>query len=273
MTLGYIDSKRAVEFICIFYFWTEAILAQSYHSFQDSDYGEFGLVDESNNRPCLYLKFHAKLYNFNLNGTTIGTELADFTSSSVKLHGFCALHNEVRKHAQIQASWNAGERRRVLKFVFREGYLNPSSSRHQAEELRWLLERLVYSEHFKGKSVSFSSSNESNAIRISAPLNQKFVCKDRLNISLHHQKYEDIIVEFLPEIDVQPVNTKQGFGSNIYVCERTRRRTLKESFQSTMTIFSGFILGLSSVGVLAGYSLRRMFMSPKRTEQQLYNSF
>lgn len=49
---------------------------------------------------------------------------------------------------------------------------------------------------------------------ISAPLNQKFICKDRLNITLRNPKYKNIVLEFLPEIDVQPVYTGSGFGSN-----------------------------------------------------------
>uniref|UniRef100_A0A915CL51 Uncharacterized protein n=1 Tax=Ditylenchus dipsaci TaxID=166011 RepID=A0A915CL51_9BILA len=219
------------------------------------------------------MKFHAKLYNFNLNGTDIGTEAADFTSDSVKLHGFCALHNEIKKNAQLQASWKSNERRRTLKFMFKEGYLEATVSTHQAQELRWLLDKVVYSEHFNGRSVSFSSLNHSAAVKISAPLNQKFVCKDKLNISLHNSKYEDIVVEFLPEIDIQPVNTHAGFGSNIYLCERTKRRTLSESFQSTMTIFAGFVLGLSSVSVLAGYSLRRMLKKTDQNPQHFYDSF
>lgn len=61
--------------------------------------------------------------------------------------------------------------------------------------------------------VTFISTfNESTSI--SAPLNQKFVCKDRLNITLKNLKYENIVIEFLPEIDIQPVNTGSGFGSN-----------------------------------------------------------
>lgn len=54
----------------------------------------------------------------------------------------------------------------------------------------------------------------------------------------------------------------------VYVCERTRRRTLSQSFQSHVTIFSGVVLGLSSVGTLAGYSLWRQLLPSRRV---LYN--
>lgn len=50
------------------------IIYEQYSSFQDPVYEEFGLVD-SNNVPCLLLKFRAKIYNFNLNNTDIATEV------------------------------------------------------------------------------------------------------------------------------------------------------------------------------------------------------
>lgn len=100
-----------------------------------------------------------------------------------------------------------------------------------------------------------------------------------MNITLHHPQFKDIIIELLPEIDFQPFNTGTGFGSNgevvkanivyptslVYVCERTRRRTLSESFQSQMTVFSGVVLGLSSIGTLIGYSVHRQ-LNPERRE-------
>ena len=120
--------------------------------------------------------------------------------------------------------------------------------------------------------MHFFSSKNLSAL-ISAPLNQKFVCKDKLNITLRNPKYANIVLEFLPEIDIQPMNTASGFGSNgshilyyiviyliiiiVYICDRTRRRTLRDSFQSRMTIFSGIVLGICSVSVLIGHSMRR----------------
>uniref|UniRef100_A0A914C1Z8 Uncharacterized protein n=1 Tax=Acrobeloides nanus TaxID=290746 RepID=A0A914C1Z8_9BILA len=253
----------------------------TYTSFQDPIYGDFGLRDEQN-AICLYLKFHAKLYNFNLNGTDIASELADLTSPHVNITGRCALSNELRKSSQIQAVWKVHDRRKLLYFKFEENFVKTLS--HQVDELRWQLKKVVYTESFGSKlfssiiqilekflenSIRFESANDTNVM--SAPLRQKFVCKDRLNISLHNPdpEYKDIVLEFLPEVDVQPVNTGYGYGSNVYVCERTRRRTLAESFQSRMTIFSGVVLGTSSVGAMVAYSLRRHFL-PSR--QQFYNS-
>lgn len=51
--------------------------SELYSSFQDPVYEEFGLVD-LDNKPCLLLKFHAKIYNFNLNNTDIFTEVNTF---------------------------------------------------------------------------------------------------------------------------------------------------------------------------------------------------
>lgn len=170
------------------------------------------------------------------------------------------------------------------------------------DELRWQLQRITYMEKYKGlsfsciraigadssdHSVRFETTNKS--LMVSAPLNQKYVCRDRLNITLSSSKYKDLVLEFLPEVDFQPVNIKAGYGSNgrssnirhqayatadsrelailVYLCERTRRRTLAESFQSKMTVFSGVVLGISSVSTLVGYSLRRQFL-PSR--QQFY---
>ncbi|KAI6189885.1 hypothetical protein M3Y97_00056600 [Aphelenchoides bicaudatus] len=235
-----------------------------FEAFQNPSNGEFGLVDEDNS-PCMVLKFHARLYNFNLNSSDIATEMADFTLSDVRLSGFCALHNEVRKQSQVQADWSTKGRRKTLKFEFREAFVRTFGQ--QVDELRWQLHKLTYIERFSGKSITFKTANDTNVV--SAPLRQKFLCKDRLNITLHHAKFENIVVELLPEIDFQPLNSGNSFGSNVYVCERTRRRTLSESFQSQMTVFSGVVLGLSSVGTLIGYSVHRQ-LKPARRE--IYNN-
>ncbi|KAI6213579.1 hypothetical protein M3Y94_00166600 [Aphelenchoides besseyi] len=232
-----------------------------FESFQNPSTNDFGLVNDQN-EPCLVLRFHARLYNFNLNGTDIATELADFTLKDVRLSGYCALHNEVRKHAQLQADWSTGGRRKLLRFEFRESFVRVFGQ--QVDELRWQLHRVTYVERYNGKTIKFQSAN--NSVVVSAPLRQKFICKDRLNVTLYHPKFQNIVVEFLPEIDFQPLNTGTGFG--IYVCERTRRRTLAESFDSRMTVFSGVVLGISSVGTLVGYSLRRQ-LKPSRRE--IYN--
>lgn len=51
---------------------------------------------------------------------------------------------------------------------------------------------------------------------------------------------------------------------SVYTCERTRRQTLRESFQSRVTIFASVLLGISSVSVLAGYSVWRQLVYQKK---------
>lgn len=50
---------------------------------------------------------------------------------------------------------------------------------------------------------------ESNGVFLSAPLTQKYVCKDRMNISLHNQHFKDYILELEPEIEAQPYRADQ----------------------------------------------------------------
>ena len=70
----------------------------------------------------------------------------------------------------------------------------------RVEELRWQLKKMVYEESYDGKfflkiikilsdkSAVFESDN-SSAI-LSAPLNQKYICKDRINVTLHGEDYK-----------------------------------------------------------------------------------
>lgn len=53
---------------------TSKVVKHTYTPFQDPIYGDFGLRDEEK-AVCLYLKFQAKMYNFNLNGTDIASEV------------------------------------------------------------------------------------------------------------------------------------------------------------------------------------------------------
>ncbi|VDM60439.1 unnamed protein product [Angiostrongylus costaricensis] len=110
----------------------------------------------------------------------------------------------------------------------------------------------------KAATVAFESDNSS--IVMSAPLPQKFVCRDRLNITLHKPGFKDVVAEFTPEIDIQPFGPK----SNFYLCERTRKRTLTESFENKATIFSGVILGVASVSAMIGNAVRRHFIPERR---------
>lgn len=51
-------------------------------------------------------------------------------------------------------------------------------------------------------SVKFSSDD----VVMSAPLKQKFICRDKLNITLSNLNYKDYILELQPTIDAQPYN-------------------------------------------------------------------
>ncbi|VDK71865.1 unnamed protein product [Cylicostephanus goldi] len=62
------------------------------------------------------------------------------------------------------------------------------------EELRWQLRNVVYEESYKDETVTFKSDNSS--IIITAPLAQKYVCKDRINITLHSQGYKCVSIPF-----------------------------------------------------------------------------
>uniref|UniRef100_A0A0M3HXJ1 Fn3_like domain-containing protein n=1 Tax=Ascaris lumbricoides TaxID=6252 RepID=A0A0M3HXJ1_ASCLU len=237
------------------------IYAERYLPIQNADTEEFGLA-QKNGITCLLLKFSAKLYNLNLNGTNIVSEIPKISSSNVKINGYCALNDSKKNAAYLQIKWNTEDRKKSLKLYFVTA--NVKTLVKQLEELRWLMSNVTYTESYSGQSVEFSSSD----VVISAPLKQKFVCGDKLNISLHSDRFKDYILELEPEIHAQPYNAAEG-RANIYVCERTRRRTLAESFQNKMTIASGVVLGIASVSMLVGYSVRRQ-LNPSR--QQLYQS-
>uniref|UniRef100_A0A914SBN8 Uncharacterized protein n=1 Tax=Parascaris equorum TaxID=6256 RepID=A0A914SBN8_PAREQ len=189
-------------------------------------------------------------------------QIPKISSPNVKINGYCALNDSKKNAAYLQIKWNTEDRKKSLKLYFVTA--NVKTLVKQLEELRWLMSNVTYIESFSGQSVEFSSSD----VVISAPLKQKFVCGDKLNISLHSDRFKDYILELEPEIHAQPYNAAVD-RANIYVCERTRRRTLAESFQNKMTIASGVVLGIASVSMLAGYSVRRQ-LNPSR--QQLYQS-
>uniref|UniRef100_A0A183CAT8 C2H2-type domain-containing protein n=1 Tax=Globodera pallida TaxID=36090 RepID=A0A183CAT8_GLOPA len=233
------------------HFASAKLLVQHFQK-KDLNRHEFGLDDEGS-RHCLVLRFTANLINLNLK-KQLAVENVDFTSTRVKLIGFCSARNELKKHSQIQASWRVGKQRKALKFAFREKQTKRSTT--HAEELRWLLDKVEFMEKFKGRSVRFSSGQNVSAT-VNAPLNQKFVCRDSINVTLQHPRYKDIVVQLVSvanQIELQPIAASSGLGNNVFVCERTRRRTLRESFRSKMTVFSGILLGIGSVGMIIGYS-------------------
>ncbi|TKR87732.1 hypothetical protein L596_012085 [Steinernema carpocapsae] len=235
---------------------------RTYLSMQDAVSQHFGLTTQDN-EPCLLLKFGASLYNFNINGSNIKQSMADLSASNVKLDGFCADPHHRNKRAQLTGKWIENSREKILGLKFTSETIK--SKIHQVEEVRWVLDTVTYSESYRDSSIEFQNSNLS--VPISAPQKQRFLCKDRVNITLHNDDYKDIVLELEPEIEAQPF----GIVSNIFVCERTRRRTLSESFQNRMTIFSGVVLGISSVSVLTGYSLRRQLMPERFRQYEAFN--
>uniref|UniRef100_A0A915PG41 Uncharacterized protein n=1 Tax=Setaria digitata TaxID=48799 RepID=A0A915PG41_9BILA len=233
-----------------------------YFPLKNIESGEFGLRDQYG-IPCLLLKFSAQLYNFNLNGTNIATEIPELTSSKVKLSGHCANNSTNNNRAQLRASWKKEGRRKQLDMSFGTAYVKDPIN--NLEELRWQLQAVSYSESYFKQSVEFSSDK----VMISAPLKQKFICRDKLNLTLTNKHFKDCILELNPEISAQPYRIVGRYPS-LFICERTRRRTLAESFESRMTIFSGVVLCVTSVSLMVGYTFRRQ---SHPTRRKLYESF
>uniref|UniRef100_A0A8R1XZG8 Uncharacterized protein n=1 Tax=Onchocerca volvulus TaxID=6282 RepID=A0A8R1XZG8_ONCVO len=220
-----------------------------YFPYQDAESGEFGLKDQYD-MPCLLLKFSAQLYNFNLNTTNIVTEIPELTSPKVKLNGHCAGRNTKNSNPQFQASWKKHGRRKQLTMSFGKAYVkNPVN---QLEELRWQLKMISYSESYSRQSIKFSSKE----VIISAPLKQKFICRDKLNLTLTNKHFKDYIFEMNPEINAQPYYVV-GKHSTLFICGSTRRRTLAKSFENRMTILSGIVLCITSISMMVGYTFRR----------------
>uniref|UniRef100_A0AC35TJV1 L-type lectin-like domain-containing protein n=1 Tax=Rhabditophanes sp. KR3021 TaxID=114890 RepID=A0AC35TJV1_9BILA len=232
-----------------------------FESFQDPLNNEFGLLPVNTSDVCLSLKFKLQLINFNLNDTDVHVEVPSFSSSTIKLTGFCAKKNEHQKASELKANWKQNDRKKSLHFMF----VSDTTDARSGDELRWRLKNVIYTEKHHDNSITFESRN--NSFMISSPLRSRYICKDRLNVTLKHESYKDIIVQLLPETEMLPFYGEKGYGSNIYVCERTRKKTLSEAFQSKMTIMSGIVLAVSSVAVIIGHSLRRTFFVPAAKQQ------
>lgn len=229
------------------------VAAANYTSFVDYETTEVGLRD-SKGEVCLGVTFAITIINLNINGTD---NRIPFDLTSTTISGYCA--KKLKGDALLTATATHDNRKKRMKFYF--GTKNVLVKKY--EELRWQLRKVVYSETYGDETVSFESDNSS--IIMSAPLPQKYVCKDRLNITLHNAGFRDVVAEFAPEIDVQPYGPK----SNFYLCERTRKRTLAESFENKATVFSGVVLGLTSVSAIIGHAVRRHFI-PER--KQMYEN-
>ncbi|KAL6743425.1 hypothetical protein Aduo_016467 [Ancylostoma duodenale] len=203
---------------------------------------------------CLSVTFAVTIINLNINSTH---NRLPFDLTSTKISGYCA--RKAKGDALLTATAEREDRKKVMKFYF----ATKTVLVKKYEELRWQLRKVVYSETYGDDTVTFESDNSS--IIITAPLPQKYVCKDRINITMHSQGFSDVIAEFSPDIDVQPYGPK----SNFYLCERTRKRTLAESFEHKATVFSGVVLGLTSVSAMIGHAIRRHFI-PER--KQMYEN-
>ncbi|KAE9419409.1 hypothetical protein Angca_000928 [Angiostrongylus cantonensis] len=226
-------------------FGTEA----KFTSFVNRDTNEVGLYN-GEGKVCLVAVFTITIVNFNINGTN---NRIPFDLTSTTISGYCA--RNTKGDALLTATTGKHDsRQKKMKFYFSTGNVLVK----KYEELRWQLQKVVYSETFNADTVSFESDNSS--IVMSAPLPQKFVCRDRLNITLHNPGFKDVVAEFTPEIDIQPFGPK----SNFYLCERTRKRTLAESFENKATILSGVVLGVASVSAIIGNAVRRHFIPERR---------
>ncbi|EFO25222.1 UNC-46 protein [Loa loa] len=232
-----------------------------YFPLKNNESGEFGLEDQYG-VPCLLLKFSAQLYNFNINGTRIATKVPELTSPKVKLSGYCAGSNGNSSKAEFKANWKKGRRRKQLTLYF--GVAHVKDPVNQLEVLRWQLKMVSYSESYSRHSVEFSSEE----VMMSAPLKQKFICHDKLNLTLTNKHFKDYILELNPEISAQPYYVI-GKHPNLFICGSTRRRTLAKSFESRMTIFSGIVLCITSVSLMVGYSFHRQ---SHPTRKKLYES-
>ncbi|KAM3716961.1 Cilia- and flagella-associated protein [Dirofilaria immitis] len=225
------------------------IAFSDYFPLQNAKNGEFGLKDQYG-IPCLLLKFSAQLYNFNLNSTHIATKIPELTSPKVKLSGNCAGYDTNNSEIQFKANWKKQGRKKQLIMSFGTAYMkNPVN---QLEEFRWQLKTVSYSESYFSQMVEFSSQE----VTISAPLKQKFICRDKLNLTLTNKHFKDCILELNPEINAQPYYRISKHPS-LFICGSTRRRTLAKSFESRMTIFSGIVLCITSVSLMVGYTFRR----------------
>lgn len=204
---------------------------------------------------CLSISFRVEILNLEANNT-IGVPF-DLTAGDIK--GRCA---KSRKHeAHISSSVNvSSSRTKQLSFYFKTEEMRVK----HVDELRWQLKKVVYSETFRGNTAFFESDNTS--VVFSAPITQKYVCQDRINVTLTSDEFSfNIIAMFYPEIDVQPYGPK----SNFFICERSRKKTLSQSLDSASTVASGVVLGISSVLTIVGHMVRRHFI-PQR--KQIYEN-
>uniref|UniRef100_A0A0N5APB7 Uncharacterized protein n=1 Tax=Syphacia muris TaxID=451379 RepID=A0A0N5APB7_9BILA len=224
--------------------------------------GTFG-IENDDGKACLLLKFGMKLFFVGTNNTWKTEKVPSVTSKRMNLDGHCAANNSRRSNPIVRISWsNKNGNTEILILNFKSAIIK--SPVKQLKELRWQMDVSYLS-----TDLGVPSEYKMLGSSVSAPLNQKYICRDRINVTLQNSENQRIIVELQPDISIQPYNIANKHA-NLYICERTKRRTLTESFNNRMTIFSGLVLGISSVGMLVGYSFKRQ-LHPSR--QHLYQSF
>ncbi|CAP28358.1 Protein CBG08672, partial [Caenorhabditis briggsae] len=168
---------------------------------------------------CMSVTFQVEILNEQNNNSVP----IDFHLPSGVIKGKCAAD---RKSEAVISSTieEADGRLKTLKFVFRTCL---------------------------GSSAVFESDNSS--VIFSAPLTQKYVCEDRINVTLHTSLFSLCF----------PL--KSMFNPMVQRVIRTRKRTLSESLQHRSTVFCGVVLAISSIAHIVGHMLRRHFM-PHRKE-------
>uniref|UniRef100_A0A1I8BRY6 Uncharacterized protein n=1 Tax=Meloidogyne hapla TaxID=6305 RepID=A0A1I8BRY6_MELHA len=201
-----------------------------FQPFQNEAKHMFGF-DEPGHKHCMVFRFQVRILDMNLFQENIIEEEAslskfvDFVNTSVKLFGICSERNAVEKDSQFQSSWRKGAQRKTLKFIFREKALplfSRSNSVYSLHELRWELSMVEYKIRWNGSGFrsnnSLFTSGRNSTSSINVPLNQKFVCRDAINITLHKRRRKNVVVQLLPlagQLELQPVATATfGLGSN-----------------------------------------------------------
>ncbi|CAJ0586063.1 unnamed protein product, partial [Mesorhabditis spiculigera] len=221
----------------------------SYNPFYDETHSQMGLRT-MDGKTCMSLPANVLIMNPNI-GTN---DTIPYDFSEATLAGDCS--EGLRGNVFLAATIRHNNRTKTLRFSFHVKNVWVK----QYEELRWQLSSVEYGESYGKEKISF----EGTSSNIAAPLNQRFVCRDKLNVTLSSKGYMDVVLIFPPDFQAEPYGPK----SNLFICERTRRRSLRESLETKTTVFSGVILALSSIAMIATHSVRRHMM-PERKEQYL----
>ncbi|GMR57163.1 hypothetical protein PMAYCL1PPCAC_27358, partial [Pristionchus mayeri] len=208
-------------------------------------------IRDADGETCLYLSFSLQMRNYNLGDEA---PLENIELGDAVLGGRCSSREKADDSAYLSAKFTHINRTRTFLFNFKQATIVVD----RYEQARWSLFQLSYAEAYDDLQVVFLSPNGSSVV--SGPLKQQFTCRDTINTTLTHEIYQPIDVFLGAPVEIQPY----GMSSNIYLCERTRRRSLSESFEAKSTVASGIVLLLSSIGVIVGHTLRRHFIPERK---------